>query len=327
MSLPNQFLDFLSQHDDEAWSEIVSALLPDIHPVDRNAVRIWFSFFPVKLHRALAKNEALAVRDLLLIGKYRLSDQVNVSHWFLYGHRHWELAKQAVVTDAKNPPRTSLEQHIRQAARVMPVEPTLALGIAAVAYATLQQVGWENFTRPATPTAKASELSPEVVLRERAKPEPRTFWSSLFRTVDEKFTVCFNENDPTARYQATNLEPLTMAGGKASNPEKYQAQDPRCVAGPIPLECQTGACGTCWVGVLGGGENLNEISPFEAKRLEKIGYPYDGSERPPIRLACKSLCQGPISIVIPPWSGVLSYLPRFEENVARAERPEAAAAK
>jgi ferredoxin len=145
--------------------------------------------------------------------------------------------------------------------------------------------------------------------------------------VDEKFTVYFNENDPTARYQATNLEPLTMAGGKASNPEKYQAQDPRCVAGPIPLECQTGACGTCWVGVLGGGENLNEISPFEAKRLEKIGYPYDGSERPPIRLACKSLCQGPISIVIPPWSGVLSYLPRFEENVARAERPEAAAAK
>jgi hypothetical protein len=58
--------------------------------------------------------------------------------------------------------------------------------------------------------------------------------------------------------------------------------------------------------VLSGAENLSAITPFEVTRLKKIGYPYDGTEHPVIRLACKTVCEGKASIVIPPWNGVLA---------------------
>lgn len=302
----HQFIEFLRRHDDQAWGEIVAGLLPDVHEVDRNALRVWFAFYPVKLSRMLAEDEARARRDCLLNGRYRLSEQVHTSHRFLYGHRFWPKAQKAVLTDLKTPPRTSLESHIRQAARRTGVDPALALGITAVAYATLQQVGLEAFRTPppATPTPP---LEPETVVAERRRPEPRSLWDMLLRSeINQTYTIRFDENDPAATFKAIYGQTLTMAAAQAPNAASFREKDPRCVAGPIPVECQTGACGTCWIGVLSGAENLNAITPFEATRLAKIGYPYDGTAHPVIRLGCKSVCEGRVSLVIPPWNGVLA---------------------
>ncbi len=310
------FETFLREHDGSAWAKIVTNLLSDIHPVDRRATEIWFAFWPYELWHALdtAADPAVKARDLLLGGKYRLADHVDTSHEFFYGHRFWKDAKEAVIADAKNGRRTTLEQHIRQAAKTLKTDTSIALGITAVAYMTLHQVGWERFSQPA-PAPRVDSRSPETVLKERAKAERGGFFSFL-RTVDQRFTVCFNENDPAATFKAINLEMLTMAGTR--DKRDYASKDPRCVEGPIPIECQTGACGTCWVGILGGNENVSEITPFEVKRLEKIGYPYNGESRPPIRLACKTACQGPVSIVIPPWNGVLEPLYREKKETARS---------
>src|SRR5580765_8943424 len=103
--MPNNesiFYAFLNQNDDDAWQQVVSTLTPSIHPVDQVATRIWFGFFPLKLHRTLAdsKNPELTARKLLLEGKYRLADQVDTSAAFLYGHLYWSDVKREVLEHA-----------------------------------------------------------------------------------------------------------------------------------------------------------------------------------------------------------------------------------
>src|SRR5438552_9453549 len=103
------FHAFLNQHDDAAWARVMTELLPSIHPVDQVATRVWFSFFPLKLLRALqsSPDPAVTARDLFLSGNYRLADQVDNSADFLYGHRYWPEVKRAVLEYAATAP-TSL---------------------------------------------------------------------------------------------------------------------------------------------------------------------------------------------------------------------------
>lgn len=265
----SQFIEFLRRHDDEAWAAIVASLLPDVHPVDQNALRVWFAFYPVKLFRMLTEDEARARQDCLLNGRYRLADHIHTSHWFFYGHRFWPKVQKAMLTDLRTPPRTTLENYIRQAARRTGLDPGLALGITAVAYATLQQVGEEAFSTP-PPPMDVPPLEPELIVAERRRPEPRTLWDMLLRSeINQTYTIRFDEQNPAAKFQAISGQPLTMAAGQMPNAASYKEKDPRCVAGPIPTECQTGACGTCWIGVLSGAENLSAITPFEVTRLKK----------------------------------------------------------
>ncbi|QUV87814.1 hypothetical protein J8C07_00220 [Chloracidobacterium sp. S] len=100
----SQFIEFLRRHDDEAWAAIVASLLPDVHPVDQNALRVWFAFYPVKLFRMLTEDEARARQDCLLNGRYRLADHIHTSHWFFYGHRFWPKVQKAMLTDLRTPP-------------------------------------------------------------------------------------------------------------------------------------------------------------------------------------------------------------------------------
>ncbi|MFQ3580370.1 MAG: hypothetical protein SNJ67_00490 [Chloracidobacterium sp.] len=301
-----QFIEFLRSHNDQDWAAIVANLTPDVHEVDRNALRVWFAFYPVKLFHMLAEDEARARRDCLLNGRYRLSEHLHTSHRFFYGHRFWPQAQKAVWTDLKTPPRTTLENHIRQAARRTGADSSLTLAITAVAYATLQQVGLEVFRQPAPRTA-ASPVEPDAVVAERRRPEPRSLWDMLLRSdINQIYTIRFDENDPAAAFRALHGQPLTMAAAQMPNAASFKEKDARCVTGPIPVECQTGACGTCWIGILSGAENLNAITPFEVSRLEKIGYPYDGTQHPLIRLGCKAVCEGRVSLTIPPWNGVLA---------------------
>ena len=148
------FYAFLNQHDDDAWQQIVNTLTPFIHPVDQVATRIWFGFFPLKLHRTLANsdNPELTARKLLLEGKYRLADQVkDTSAAFLYGHRYWSDVKREVLEYAGEafsaPGSLNLTDQIKEVAgrlaTRLKTDPSLLIGIVGVGFITLQQIGVE----------------------------------------------------------------------------------------------------------------------------------------------------------------------------------------
>src|SRR5215470_6091342 len=116
----NAFLSFLYQLDDAAWKKVIDELQPAIHPVDQRATRIWFAFFPVKLHQALTDSldPSETAKKLLLKGKHSLADQIDSSAEFIYGHRYWPEVKRAAAGYAmaarSTPP---LADQIRDVAR------------------------------------------------------------------------------------------------------------------------------------------------------------------------------------------------------------------
>src|SRR5437764_14962628 len=90
------FESWLNGFSENDWLSAVESIIDDIHPVDRNAVRIWMRFFPLELHRFLQSSEdsAEARRRFLIDGNYDLKGQVDTSHHFLYGHRFWQSVKR-----------------------------------------------------------------------------------------------------------------------------------------------------------------------------------------------------------------------------------------
>jgi ferredoxin len=305
---------FLNSYDEDAWARVVAQLLPSIHEVDRNATQIWFKFYPLSLWRALEKAEdpAKLAQQLLLQGDYYLKDQIDSSHQFLYGHRYWSEVKRAVTAAAdgfKGEANADLCSQIREvAARVAgerKVLESVLVGITAVAFMTLQQVGIVAFA--ASPGSisidgKRARKSPEQVLQERARDDSQGLFGFL-KTVDKKWTVTFDENDDEARYRLTHTQDLAY-GAADDRSRDWKAIDPRRIEGPIPVECRSAACGTCWVGVLGGAEKLSEVGPREGKRIKEFGYIETDEAQPLIRLACQAQAHGAVSIVIPPWNGV-----------------------
>jgi ferredoxin len=305
---------FLNNYDEQAWSLAVAELLPSIHEVDRNATQIWFKFYPLSLLRALEKAEdpARLVQQLSLQGNYYLKDQIDSSHHFLYGHRYWPEVKKAVTQHADNfqaNANADLSAQIieiaRQVAAGRKVQESLLAGITAVAFMTLQQVGIARFA--AAPgsisiDARHARKSAEQVLKERARDDGQGLLGFL-KTVDKKWTVTFDETDEGAKYKLTHTQDLAY-GAAGDRSRDWKAIDPRRIEGPIPVECRSAACGTCWVGVLGGAEKLSEVGRREGTRIKEFGYIETDEPRPLIRLACQAQAHGAVSIVIPPWNGV-----------------------
>ena len=99
---PTALETLLAQQSDQDWARIVGELNPAIHLVDRKATLIWFSFFPVKLYRALstAEDPAEVAKKLILKGNYLLRDQIDRSAEFLYGHRYWPEVRKEVAAIA-----------------------------------------------------------------------------------------------------------------------------------------------------------------------------------------------------------------------------------
>jgi ferredoxin len=305
---------FLNSYDEDAWARVVAQLLPSIHEVDRNATQIWFKFYPLSLWSALEKAEdpAKLAQQLLLQGDYYLKDQIDSSHHFLYGHRYWPEVKRAVTAAAdgfKTEANADLCSQVREVAgRVASerkVEESLLVGITVVAFMTLQQVGILAFA--ASPGSisidgKRARKSPEQVLQERARDDSQGLFGFL-KTVDKKWTVTFDENETDAKYKLTHTQDLAD-GAAGDRSRDWRAIDPRRIEGPIPVECRSAACGTCWVGVLGGAEKLSAVGPREGKRIKEFGYIETDEAQPLIRLACQAQAHGAVSIVIPPWNGV-----------------------
>ncbi|HEX8748537.1 MAG TPA: 2Fe-2S iron-sulfur cluster-binding protein [Pyrinomonadaceae bacterium] len=305
------FEAFLNQYDESDWAETLISLLPDIHEVDRAATQIWFAFYPLSLHRALEQSsdaEALA-RKLLLQGKYRLAEQIDSSHTFLYGHRFWTEVKRAVEDYAARfqPAEIKLGDAIRDAARsaagAANADESLLAGITAVAFMTVVQAGFEAF-RDAPGRlhidVKHARLSPEQVLKERAR-DDRPGLFGFLKTVDKQWTVTFDENTDGATFKLINGQDLAWAA--AGDKRDYRQRDERRIEGPIPVECRNASCGTCWVGVLGGAEKLAPVSGRERRMMREFGYLDTDEERPVIRLSCITPASGAVSIVIPPWNG------------------------
>lgn len=309
------FENFLNQQTDETWEQTIKTLLPAIHEVDKTATQIWFRFYPVALLRALqqAEDPEKLAAQLLLQGNYYLKDQVDSSHTFLYGHRFWPEVKKAVTeraassgeSQASNDLATEIREIARRAASQVKAEESLLVGITAVALMTLQQVGMEAFRAASGEVRiakKVARLSPEQVLKERARDDSQGLFGFL-KTIDKEWTVTYDEMDERGHYKMKHLTDLAY-GAALDQSRDWRAIDPRRIEGPIPVECRSASCGTCWVGVLGGAEKLSDVARLEGKRMKEFGYINTDAPKPLIRLACQAQTSGAVSIVIPPWNGV-----------------------
>lgn len=307
------FEKFLNNHDEEAWSSVLTTLLRSIHEVDKTATQIWFAFYPLSLFRALRQSddpERLA-RRLLLQGNYYLRDQIDSSHKFLYGHRYWVEVKRAIEEHASSFNAAGnaflADQILEVASDVadqLKVEASLTIGITAVAFMTVQQAGIDAFGAASGSVVidkNHAKRSPDQVLRERAKDDSQGLLGFL-RTVDKKWTITHDENDDSAKYKMNHMQDLAW-GAADDQSRDWRAIDPRRVEGPIPVECRSASCGTCWVGILGGAEKLSDVAAREGKQIKKFGYIDTAEPKPSIRLACQAQTQGAVSIVIPPWNG------------------------
>ncbi|MGA9996734.1 MAG: 2Fe-2S iron-sulfur cluster-binding protein [Pyrinomonadaceae bacterium] len=327
------FESFLNRHDDAAWAVVVASLAPSIHEVDRTATQIWFYFYPLALLRALeqAEDAERLAQELLLQGNYYLKDQIDTSHKFLYGHRFWPEVIRAVTeyaADANHAGgdlKTQILEIARRVAADKKHDESLLVGITAVAFMTLQQVGIDAFK--AAPgrvhiDSKHAKKSPEQILRERAKDDSQGLFGFL-KTVDREWTVTFDENDTEAKYKMRDGADLAY-GAADDRSREWTKLDPRRIEGPIPVECRSAACGTCWVGVLGGAEKLSDVQPrLEGKRIKEFGYINTDEPKPLIRLACQAQAQGAVSIVIPPWNGVFGKgLRAQQEQTSEESQPD-----
>jgi len=321
--MSTQFESYLKKHDEEAWSAALTTILRSIHEVDRNATQIWFSFYPLSLFQALeqAEDPEKLAQQLLMQGNFQLKDQIDSSHTFLYGHRFWPEVKTAVQNYARQFNNAgSLSDEIlsvaKEAAKEAKVDQSLVIGITAVAFMTIRQAGMDAFEAASGKMLidkKHARKSPAEVLRERAVDDSQGFLAFL-RTVDKKWTVTFDENDDRAKYRLNHLQDLAW-GAADDRSRNWRELDPRRIEGPIPVECRSASCGTCWVGVLGGAEKLSDVAAREGKKIKEFGYVETSEAKPLIRLACQAQAQGAVSIVIPPWNGVFGkYLKRLKES-------------
>jgi ferredoxin len=183
----------------------------------------------------------------------------------------------------------------------------------------LQQVGLEEFRR--TPgevliDRKHLKRTPDEVLRERAKDDSQGLFGFL-RTADRQWTVVWDENADGRRFRAVDKQEVASAAATDKRP--WHETDPRCTVdeGPIPVQCRSASCGTCWVGVLGGAEKLSETDWRERKMMPLFGYVETDEPRPLIRLSCQARAEGAVSVVIPPWNGYFGkYLKRVRGGAA-----------
>jgi ferredoxin len=316
------FLAYLAQFDDKAWLRAVDRLHEAMHPVDRAATRAWFHFYPLRLQRALesAADPAALADHLRLEGRWRLEDQRTSSHWFLFGHRYWGDVAAAVIrrgSSAEAPGSLDLAAQVqaiaRDAAAAARVDPSWLVGIAAVALRTLQQVGLpEPAATLATgdPLIGAADADPDRLVTSRSRRSRG--WFSFLRG-SRRSVVTFDERPPRRSFPLIASQHLTTAA--ASDVRDYRREDARCTEGPIPVQCRSCSCGTCWVGILAGADHVSAMEPRERATLEALGYADSPEPRPVIRLACMVEGHGPVTLVIPPWNGQVGV--RLEKARAR----------
>lgn len=322
----SKFENFLSQASEKDWLNTLETLLSAIHEVDRNAVQIWFRFFPLELFRFLetAEDRAKAIQQFAMLGDFELKNQIDSSHKFLYGHRFWKETKAEIENRALSfkDENTDLSKLIAEIAQTVAekakTDKSLTIGIVAVGLMTLNQVGLDAFKNAQGETQKPKGLmakSPDQIVDERAKDDSQGIFGFL-KTVDKKFTVNWINSKSSGNFAIKNDADIATASALDQS-QDWKAADERCWEGVVPVECRSASCGTCWVGVLGGQEKLNEVQRLERKQMKIFGYNQPDDAKPFMRLACQAKASGNVSIVIPSWNGVFGK--KIYNNVERVE--------
>ncbi len=320
------FTDYLNKFDEKEWLAAIAKIAPSIHEVDRNAVQIWFRFYPLSLHEFLgaAEDKAKAEHQFAIQGEYQLVNQIDSSHRFLYAHRFWTAAKKAVEERAAsfNNETADLANEIETLAQNVAgnskTDKSLTLAIAAVGLMTWRQVGAEAFKNAKGEVIKAHGLmtkTPDQIVAERAKDDSQGVFGFL-KTVNKKYTVKFETPKTHGDFRATLSEDIATASGHNQS-QNWKQQDERCWEGVVPVECRSAACGTCWIGVLGGEEKLSDVQRLERKQMKIFGYNQSSEAKPYLRLACQAKVSGNVSIVIPPWNGVFGK--KVYDNIENIE--------
>jgi ferredoxin len=303
---------YLSKFNETDWLNALDELLPCIHEVDRNAVQIWFRFYPLSLYRFIAEgnDRKETLRKLALQGDFELAGQIDTSHHFLYGHRYWKTTRCKIEKLAEEfsgePALVDIIKDLAmRIAKKHKVERNLTNAIAAVGLATLNQVGTDAFAASPGDVPEPTGLmkkSPDTIVAERAKDDSQGLFGFL-KTVNKKFSVSFTGCHTSGKFPIINEEEIATAS-QQDRSRDWQAEDPRCWEGPVPIECTAASCGTCWIGVLGGQEKLIEVGRRERRQMKVFGYNQPDDEKPFLRLACQARVQGNVTLVIPPWNGV-----------------------
>ncbi|MEZ5308466.1 MAG: 2Fe-2S iron-sulfur cluster-binding protein [Pyrinomonadaceae bacterium] len=308
-----RFESNLRTKTEEEWLEALNSALSSIHEVDRNATQIWFGFYPLALHRYLEASEdpVKTAQRFVMQGNFKLSENIDGSHTFLYGSRYWQTVKTAIAERAESYVEDSLD--IASEARSLAdtvssaakCDSSLALGIAFVGLMTLNQTGLDLFKSTDGAAQKPSGIlagSPESVLAHRKREKKQGFLGFL-KTINKDFIVNWDEAQKNAEFPLIEKEEIASASARDQSRD-WKSGDARCLEGVIPVECRAAACGTCWVGVISGAENLSDVQRLERKQMEIFGYRQGAEAKPIMRLACQAKADGNVSIVIPPWNGV-----------------------
>ena len=125
----------------------------------------------------------------------------------------------------------------------------------------------------------------------------------------------WDENADDRRFKV--LDEQEVASGAAADKRPWHERDSRCTVneGPIPVQCRSASCGTCWVGVVAGAEKLSPVEERERKLMPQLGYIDTDDPQPLIRLSCQARGTGAVTVVVPSWNGVFGkYLRSRKTN-------------
>ncbi len=333
--MSNAFVKGLEKYTESDWLAALESLLPEIHEVDRKAVQIWFRFYPLDLVNFLETSEdpEEAMKSLAMDGDFGVLDKIDTSHRFLYGHRFWPQVKATVIKRAETFDGVgSLLSEIRSVARAVEItaktKESLALAISAVGLMTLVQVGLDDFKASTSSVEKPQGImtgTPEQIIADREKDDSQGLFGFL-KTVDKEYSVSFKAHAFDGKFKIINEEEIASASQKDRSRD-WQSFDYRCWEGPVPIECTSASCGTCWVGVLGGQGKLSDPSARERRAMKTFGYNQPDDQKPFIRLACQARATGNVHIVIPPWNAVFGKKVRGNVDELELEPATTSAAK
>lgn len=248
------------------WAGAVETLTPQIHPIDRNATRVWFAFFPDGPD----------------------GDRIPASHTFLYGHRFWPQVKRAILAAAKDASWPAVLPELisriaEHATRTTQVDRDQLLGITAASLLSLRRAGLDVFAGTSS-VVQLPAWSHVRSIRQVRGARARQRWRLLGALAGKRrFRVTYSEAVPRAFCKVNDGETIASA-----LPADLKACGPKCT-------------GACVVGVIGGAEFLSPMDAAELKQLracdQRVVKSVTGD--PLIRLACHARPHGDVSIVLP----------------------------
>ena len=212
---------YLSKFTEAEWLTAVENLLTCIHEVDRNAVQIWFRFYPLSLKQFIdaAEDRDATLHGIVMQGDFELKGQIDTSHRFLYGHRHWKTVKAAIEAEAVvfTDQTHNLTEEIKQIAMLvgekLQVERQMVNALVAIGLMTLNQVGLDAFKSAPGEVEKPSGImakSPNAVIAERAKDDSQGLLGFL-KTINKKFSVNYIAAHGGGKFPVMNEQEITSA--------------------------------------------------------------------------------------------------------------------